>query len=186
MISTRTITPMLLLVLSAAPVAAQGQRTPGMRPGAGMGNPIAPLIGMRRQLDLTSRQLVQLDSIERALLQKNRVVLDSLRDRRDTTRLRGVRGRNLTDEQRAALQARGDSLRALRQIIVRNDSTARAAAMRVLSDSQRTQVQILQAERRGFERGTRTREGTRGIRGWDRPGFDRGRIPGIRGRRPPR
>lgn len=166
---------LLGLAMLAAPVAVQAQRGVGPRQGGAVGNPVAPLINMRRDLNLTSRQLTQLDSIERSLLQRNRTLRESLRAGMDSVR---PRGRQLTDEQRTALRARADSLRGIRQQIVRNDSTARAAAMRVLSDSQRTQVRIRQAEQRGFAMGrAAAARGERGVRqGFRGQGGPRGRM----------
>ena len=138
----------------------------GMGAGGGRvgGNPVAPLIDLRRELDLTSRQLVQLDSIERSLLERNRVLRETLRTRMDSMR---PRMRDTGEAEIQRLRAEGDSLRALRQVIVRNDSVARAAAMAVLSDSQRVRVRERLAERRGFAAGRMStmRGGQRGFRG---------------------
>ena len=144
------------------PLAAQAQRGGGPRMNRmGAGNPVAPLIDMRRELNLTGRQLVQLDSIERGLLERNQVVRQQLRSRLDSLR---PRNRASSEEEIAAYRAEGDSMRALRRVIVRNDSTARAAAMSVLTDSQRGRVRERTAERRGFEAGRRS--GVRGERGF--------------------
>lgn len=169
MYTLRTHATLLGLALLALPVAVQAQRGAGPRVGRGLGNPVAPLIDMRRELNLSARQLTQLDSIERSLLQRNRAVQERMRAGRDSVR---PRGRQLTDEQRTQLRAHADSVRTLRQQIVRNDSTARAAAMRVLSDSQRVRVQVRQAQRRGFAQGRAT-AGARGLR------QGRGGQPGV-------
>lgn len=174
-ISTRAA---VLAVALAMPVALYAQRgTGGMRMGGGMGmrgmqggggrvggNPVAPLIDMRRELNLTSRQLTQLDEIERSLLEQNRVIRDRLRSRLDSLR---PRTRESGEAEIARLRAEGDSLRALRRVIVRNDSVARVAAMAVLNDSQRVQVRERMAERRGFQAGRMStlRGGQRGMRG---------------------
>lgn len=169
------------LAILAIPAAASAQRAGGMGPrqaGPG-GNPVAPIINLRRELNLTARQLVQLDSIERTLIQRNRSVQDRARVRMDS--LRGsARGRDLTEEQRSALRARMDSLRALRQQVVRNDSVARAQAFAVLTDSQRVKVREFRAERRGFVRGQAVARGSRG----GQAGM-RGGRPGVRGRMAP-
>lgn len=178
----------LLMGLVALPSVTFAQR--GAGPGrmgpdgpGGRGNPVAPLIEMRRQLNLSTRQLVQLDSIERSLLQNNRDLQERLRSRMDSLRPeRPVRA--MTDSQRvqmrsqrrAEMQARMDSLRPLREQIARNDSTARARAMAVLTDSQRVQVREWQAEQRGFQRGMAARRGPA-----PRPGF-RGAPPAQRNR----
>ena len=133
------------------PLAAQAQRGGGPRMNRmGAGNPVAPLIDMRRELNLTGRQLVQLESIERGLLEPNQVVRQQLRSRLDSLR---PRNRASSEEEIAAYRAEGDSMRALRRVIVRNDSTARAAAMSVLTDSQRVRVRERTAERRGLRLG---------------------------------
>jgi hypothetical protein len=125
--------------------------------GMGLGgNPVAPIIDMRRELNLTSRQLVRLDSIERTLLDRNEVLRERLRARLDSAR---PRSRQMSEEEIARFRAEGDSMRAVRRVIATNDSVARVAAMAVLTDSQRIQVRERQAERRGFMAGQRSRGG---------------------------
>jgi hypothetical protein len=158
----------------------------------GGGNPVAPLIDMRRELNLSSRQLVQLDSIERTLLQRNETLRGRLRTRLDSLR---PRNRQSSEEEIARFRAEGDSLRALRQVMVRNDSVARAGAMAVLNDSQRVRV----GERMAFDAGRRSavrggqggirsgrqgmQGGGRGMRPGGRMGGGRGMVgPGMRGR----
>jgi len=159
------------------PVAMHAQR--GMGPGSSGGNPVAPLIDMRRELNLSSRQLTQLDSIERSLLQRNQSLRERLRSRLDSVR---PRGRASSEEEIRAFRAEGDSLRALRQVIVRNDSVARSAAMAVLTDSQRVRVRERVAERRGFAAGRMS--GMRGGQRGFRQGGGRGGIgPRMRGGR---
>lgn len=184
----RRLLPALLMGLVAMPSVTLAQR--GMGPGrmggpggpGARGNPVAPLIDMRRQLDLSTRQLVQLDSIERTLLQNNRDVQERLRARMDSMRPERA-GRALSDSQRVQMrtqmQARMDSLRPLREQIARNDSTARARAMAVLTDSQRVRVREWQAEQRGFQRGMAARRGPA-----PRQGF-RGAPPAPRNRMAP-
>lgn len=169
-----------ILLVAMFPAVALAQRGTGPRR---TGNPVAPIIDLRRELNLTSRQLVQLDSIERTLLEQNRAVQAQIRSRMDSAPPRRM-DRSLTEEQRAQMReqmrARMDSLRPLRQQIARNDSLARERAMAVLTDSQRVRVREWQAERRGFERGRMSAR--RGIDG-PRAGFRR--TPGSRFR-PPR
>ena len=147
----------LLAMVIATPVVlhAQGGRGMGMGPGPGL-NPVAPIIDMRRELNLTSRQLVRLDSIERSLYDRNQALRERLQSRPDSTR---PRGRPTTEEEIARFRAQADSMRALRRVIAGNDSVARAAAMAVLTDSQRIQVRERVAERRGFMAGQRSRGG---------------------------
>jgi hypothetical protein len=174
------------------PVAIHAQRGGGMGmgPGAGPGmgrvgggNPVAPLIDMRRQLNLSTRQLVQLDSIERSLIQRNQGLREQLRTRMDSLR---PRSRDTGEAEIQRMRAEGDSMRALRQVIARNDSVARVAAMGILTDAQRTQVR----ERMAFDAGRRSamRGGARGFRGRQgggefgprmRPGDRGGRMGGM-------
>jgi Spy/CpxP family protein refolding chaperone len=160
------------------PASLHAQRGGGPRMG-GSGNPVAPLIDMRRELNLSGRQLAQLDSIERNLLQRNEGVRRQLRSRLDSLR---PRTRRSSEEEIAAYRAEADSMRSLRQVIARNDSVARSAAMTVLTDSQRVRVRERIAERRGFEAGRRsTARGQRGMRG-GRPGTMGPRMRGPGGR----
>jgi hypothetical protein len=193
MLTNRTRAAVLALAIMT-PVALHAQRGMGGggRGGVGGGaNPVAPLIDMRRELNLSARQLVQLDSIERTLLQRNETLRGRLRTRMDSLR---PRNRQSSEEEIARFRAEGDSLRALRQVMVRNDSVARAGAMAVLNDSQRVRVR----ERMAFDAGRRSavRGGQGGVRGGRqgmqgggrgmRPGGMRGGRgmvgPGMRGR----
>ena len=156
------------------------------------GNPVAPLIDMRRELNLSSRQLVQLDSIERSLIQRNQGVRNQMRTQLDSMR---PRNRESSEAEIQRYRAEGDSLRALSRLIVRNDSVARVAAMNVLTDSQRVRVRERAAERRGFAAGRMSTmrggfRGGRGVQGFGprmRRGGGGARIggmggPGLRGR----
>lgn len=169
------------------PAALHAQR--GMGGGGGEGrvgggaNPVAPLIDMRRELNLSARQLVQLDSIERTLLQRNEALRGRVRSRLDSLR---PRNRQSSEEEIQRFRAESDSMRALRQVIIRNDSVARSAAMAVLTDSQRVRVRERMAERRGFAQGRMsTMRGQRGFRG-GRQGMQGPRMqPRMRQGRPP-
>ena len=166
-INTRAAFIALAMIMPVA-IHAQGRTgAGGGRAGGGGrgvgGNPIAPLIDLRRELNLSSRQLTQLDSIERTLLQRNQGLRERLRSRLDSAR---PRSRQSSEQEIAAFRAEADSMRALRNVMVRNDSVARAAAMAVLTDSQRVRVRERVAERRGFEAGRRStmRAGQGGLR----------------------
>jgi hypothetical protein len=190
MIST-TRRAAVFAIAMTMPGALQAQRGQGGGPGS---NPVAPLIDMRRELNLSARQLVQLDSIERGLIQRNQALRERLRSRLDSVR---PRARQSSEEEIQRFRAEADSMRAVRQVIVRNDSVARASAMSILTDSQRVRVRERMAERRGFDAGRmstmRGQRGLRGRQGGDGPG--RGGFgprlrqgPGGRGMgiRPPR
>ena len=175
----------------AGGAGVQGRVGGGARMGAGGGlggNPVAPLIGMRRELHLSSRQLVQLDSIERTLIQRNQSLRERMRTQLDSVR---PRTRPSSEEEIQWFRAEGDSLRALRRQVVRNDSVARIAAMNVLTDSQRVFVRERFAERRGFAAGRMSMMRDRGMQGFGprmRRGFGGGARmggmggPGLRGR----
>jgi hypothetical protein len=162
---SRTAVIALAMMMPVAMHAQQGRvggRGGRMGPG---GNPVAPFIDMRRELNLSARQLTQLDSIERTLVQRNQTLRDRMRTRLDSIR---PRTRQSGEAEIQRFRAESDSVRALRQMIARNDSTARVAAMNVLSDSQRVRVTERMAERRGFERGrmsTMQGGGGRALRG---------------------
>lgn len=185
MLTNRTRAAVLALAIMT-PVALHAQR--GMGGGGrgvgGGGNPVAPLIDMRRELNLSARQLVQLDSIERTLVQRNETLRGRLRTRLDSLR---PRNRQSSEEEIQRFRTEGDSLRALRQVMVRNDSVARAGAMAVLNDSQRVRVRERMAERRGFEAGRMStmRRGQGGLRGGRQgmQGGERGMRPRLGGER---
>lgn len=159
MMNTRTRAAVFAIAITM-PGALQAQRGQGAGAGA---NPVAPLIDMRRELNLSARQLVQLDSIERGLIERNRVLRERLRSRLDSMR---PRGRQSSEEEIQRYRAEADSMRAVRQVMVRNDSVARASAMSVLTDSQRVRVSERMAERRGFAAGRMSSmRGQRGLRG---------------------
>ena len=166
-INTRAAFIALAMIMPVAIHAQRGTGAGGGRAGGGGmgvgGNPIAPLIDLRRELNLSSRQLTQLDSIERTLLQRNQGLRERLRTRLDSVRPRSGQS---SEQEIAAFRAEADSMRALRNVMVRNDSVARTAAMAVLTDSQRVRVRERIAERRGFQEGRRStmRDGQRGMR----------------------
>jgi hypothetical protein len=164
---SRTAVVAVAMMLPVAMYAQQGRvggRGGRMDAGGAGGNPVAPLIDMRRELNLSARQLTQLDSIERTLVQRNQTIRDRMRTRLDSLR---PRTREAGEAEIQRYRAESDSIRALRQVIARNDSTARVAALNVLSDSQRVRVRERMAERRGFERGRMNtmQGGGRGFRG---------------------
>lgn len=171
---TRLLAPIAIATAFALPSTTFAQRPAPADVGPG-GNPVAPLIDMRRELNLSSRQVAALDSIERTLRNRNRTASERLEARRDSIMRQG---RDVTTrEEWEGLRTRLDSLRPLREQIGRNDSTARAAAMAVLTDSQRVRVREMQAQRRGFAQGRsmdrRGMDGPRGMR----------RAQGMRGMR---
>lgn len=183
---TRTLRRFTLALGSAAlafPVAAVAQPgTPARRPmpaaigaqgaqgGRGPEMDVTALLNARRQLDLTPRQVAQLDSIERSLFAERRLVETRMRAIGDSTRAaRGAGDRPMMN--RDSAMARRETMRPQMEQMRRRDSTSRSAAQRVLSETQRQQVREMQAEERGRQRGMREarqggRQGSRrGVRG---------------------
>lgn len=130
---------------------------------------VTRILNARRQLDLTPRQVAQLDSIERGVFAERRAMQQRLQAQRDS--LRGdVAGRARAgqrvdrDSVRARAQARMEALRPQMEQLRRRDSVARSAAERVLNDAQRQQYREMRAERRGYERGLRAGRGAADVR----------------------
>lgn len=130
-----------------------------MPPRAAMGGGVTAILNARRQLDLTPRQVAQLDSIERTLWADRQRVTARMRTMGDSLRTRVRAGERpmaneaSRDSLRAAMRARMEAQRPQMEEMRRRDSTARTAAERVLTDAQREQWRVMQAERRGFVRG---------------------------------
>jgi len=188
-----------LLAAQPSPGGPGGPRGPGGRGPLGPGRFDAPgvdvtaLLNARRLLDLTPRQVAQLDSLERIQHAERSKFQESMRGRRDSAiaRQRAARAQGgepgvSRDSMRARMQAQMQAERAALQPQLdqmrRRDSTFRMAADRVLNDTQRQKVRELQAERRGYERGLREGRGGQGGRGMMRGG--RGGPGGRDGMRP--
>lgn len=164
-----------IAVMAQAPGGRGTPRGPGA-PGAGPRGEMPPsavtqILNARRALDLTPRQVAQLDSIERTLWAERAALRAQLESQRDSLR----RG----EGQQQARGAR-PQLQALRQ----RDSTARVAAERLLTDVQRGTLREMQAERRGYARGHRAGGRLGGRLGGH---WRQGRHPSapMRGARPP-
>jgi hypothetical protein len=166
----------------ALPALISAQTPAGPRAavrGAGQAD-VTRILNARRALDLTPRQVAQLDSIERAQFAARRADQERMRQFRDTLRgdVRRRAGAGVPrDSIRAQAQARMQALRPQLEQARRRDSAARAAAERVLTDAQRQRVREMQAEARGYQRGMREGRGVRGVQ--PRQGV-RGQ-PGLRG-----
>lgn len=189
-------------VLLAAPAVAGAQAGAG-RPGpGGPGGPdgaprrglgVTEILDARRALDLTPRQVAQLDSIERSLFAERQRTQAAMRLRQDSLRQqmrqRAERGERPAatpaqrDSLRTAMRARMNEMRPQLEQMRRRDSTARAATQRILTDPQKAKLREMEAERRGFERGMRQgREGGRGgVRGTARGGMRGDMRGGMRG-----
>lgn len=164
----------LMLVGSSIATAQAPDRAPTARrpmPGAaarGLG--VTEILNARRALDLSARQVAQLDSIERALWADRQRLQAQMRPMGDSLRARVRRdGAPRDSASRAAMRRQMETqqaaIRPQMQQLRQRDSTARAAADRILNDTQRTKLREMQAERRGFERGMRAGRGQDARRG---------------------
>lgn len=161
--------------LTAQPVGPRGGQRggpPPVEPGAPLGRPeagpgapmlrqrlaerplgVTAIINLRRRLELTPRQLMQLDSIERGVAAQRTALMAQLRA--EARRSGGPGGpgavprvgavRPMPDSVRARLAALRPQVEQLR----RTDSAATAAAERILTEPQRAQLR----EARAFARG---------------------------------
>lgn len=130
------------------------------RPGA-----ITHLLNARRQLDLTPRQIAQLDSLERIQFAEHRAFAEQMRPARDSMQARARSGAGnpaSRDSLRVQARTRMEAQRPQHEQRRERDSSLSIAAERVLNDAQRQKVRELQAERRGYERGMRESRGQRG------------------------
>lgn len=181
----------LATLLTGIGTVAIAQQAPGTPRGAGnppaAGRAVAPragggvtaILNARRTLELTPRQVAQLDSIERGLHAERQRVTAAMRPALDSMRQRvRTEGPPRDPAQRQQLQQQAEQRRAamrpqMEQLRMR-DSSATAAAERLLNDTQRGKWREMQAERRGFARGMRAgRGGARGPQA-------RGQRPGPR------
>lgn len=201
-ISLKTLALSGLLIAAPSIVLAQA---PGVRGGAMGAGPrdggVTAILNARRALELTPRQVAQLDSIERSLWAEREKLRAQAQPQREAVqrelRQRIERGERpmqnpaQRDSLRAQAQARMNAMRPQMDALRQKDSTARVAAERLLNDTQRGKWREMQAERRGYERGRR--EGMRrggdvraqGFRGAPRqPGQRQGMAP--RGQAPQR
>lgn len=166
-LSTLALAGFILLGSGIASAQAPDRAQPGRRPmpgAADRGLGVTEILNARRALDLSARQVAQLDSIERALWADRQRVQAQMRPMGDSLRTRVRRdGAPRDSASRAALRGQMETQRAAMrpqmEQLRQRDSTARAAANRVLNDAQRTKVREMQAERRGFERGMRAGRG---------------------------
>lgn len=166
------------------------------------------LLERRRDLDLTPRQIVRLDSIEREQFGARRAARERMLQLQDSI-CANRRPCVLTPEEGQRFRAEREQMRPQREQMMRADSAARSRAYAVLDSAQRTRLQTMREQRAmgqrasvmrnrmASPRGPRAqglpREGMRGfdrerMRGFDRQrmrGFDRQRIQGERRMRAP-
>lgn len=174
------------VVTLGVPAIVGAQRGPGAS-----GQPIGPrgagarelppadvthIINARRELELTPRQLVQLDSIERVQLAERKQLGERMRGMRDS--MMGGRadaGANRPAMARDSMRSQLEQLRPQMDQMRTRDSVTRAAAERVLNDGQRQKLREMQAERRGYLRGQRDTRMERGAEREAERGAERGR-----------
>ncbi len=172
-LSTFALAGLILIGSGVAGAQAPDRAAPARRPMPGIaerGLGVTEILNARRALDLTPRQVAQLDSIERVLWAERQRIQAQVRPMGDSLRARMWRdGVPRDSASRAALrremETRQAALRPQMEALRQRDSTARAAADRILNDTQRTKLREMQAERRGFERGMRAGRGPAGRRG---------------------
>ena len=193
------------LVFAQAPGGRGAPRAPGAPSAAPRGvmppSAVTQILNARRQLDLTPRQVAQLDSMERVLWTERERLRAQAVPQRDSLRAsmrqqveRGARPRQ-DSAARATMRREADErmarVRPQMQALRQRDSTSRVAAERILTDAQRGKLREMQAERRGYARGRRdggmrqdARRGRPGsMQGGQRPGRRPGAMQG--GARPP-
>ena len=163
--------------LAAQPGPGAGDRpSQGASPRGRSAAGVTQLLNARRELELTPRQVAQLDSIERVQMAEHKALNERLRPVRDSIAQRvrsGDRTPEFRDSIRAQARSRMEANRPLLDEQRKRDSSRHVAAERVMNDTQRQRVREMQAERRGFERGMREGRGQRGgasVRG-DRGGM---------------
>lgn len=162
------------LVAGSAGLATAQQAPAAPRAGGG----VTAILNARRALELTPRQVAQLDSIERGLHAERQRVTAAMRPAMDSLRQR-VRTQGATrdsaqrQQMRQQAEQRRATIRPQMEQLRQRDSAATVAAERLLTETQRTKWREMQAERRGFARGMQAgRTGGRGpaLRGTPRQG----------------
>lgn len=161
------------LVSLGANAAAQPVRGSSVPPGAVRRGSLATmLIEARRELNLTPRQLLALDSLERAQYAERAKLRSTMRARRDSV-CANRQPCDLTRDERLRLMGGTAGPGANLTERVRRDSVQRSRIMGMLDSTQRRQVERLQdrrtQDRAQFRRVTRER----GQRDIDRRGHDR-------------
>jgi len=132
------------------------ERQMGRGPGAGLPLGVTRLLNLRRQLELTSRQVTQLDSIERGLFTERKVLMERMQGQR---RALTQQGRPISpDSIRARMQPLQPQVAQWRQ----RDSVALASAERLLTEPQRQKLREIRAYARGRADAMRQSRGPRG------------------------
>jgi hypothetical protein len=180
-----------LLTLASTASAQPGRRAramdggdfPSGMPRGGAGSLATALIDARRDLNLTPRQIVALDSIERTAIAERRRTADALTARRDSL-CANRRPCALSREERLQLMGGANRIGTNITERLKTDSLRRARILGMLDTTQRRMVDRMRdrrddvgpGERRMIRRGGMGGVGPRGFRG-------RGFGPGVRGPR---
>jgi len=148
-----------LAIAQGPPRAATPGQARAVRPAG-----VTQILNARRALDLTPRQVAQLDSIERVVYTERRAAMARMAPMRDSVRASARTGQN-REAMRDSARVRMERMRPQMEQMRLRDSTANAAAERVLTDAQRQQLRELRAEQRGRMQGMREGRGNRQERG---------------------
>jgi len=148
----------------------QAQGAP-RRLGGAIGQPgVTRLLNLRRQLELTPRQVTQLDSIERGLFAERKAMLERMQAERRAVPPQGQARPLAPDSLRARMQRLQPQMAQWRQ----RDSLALASAERLLTEPQRQKLREIRAYARGradaMRQSRRPRGGQRGPDLQMRPG----------------
>jgi hypothetical protein len=136
----------LILALTALPVLASAQRPQPAVPGGAIRQPgVTRLLNLRRQLELTPRQVTQLDSMERVLFAERKAMMERMQGERRALQQRGQERPISPDSLRARLQRLQPQAAQWRQ----RDSVALASAERLLTEPQRQKLREIRAYARG-------------------------------------
>jgi hypothetical protein len=136
----------LILALTALPVLASAQRPQPAAPGGAIRQPgVTRLLNLRRQLELTPRQVTQLDSMERVLFAERKAMVERMQGERRALQQRGQERPISPDSLRARLQRLQPQAAQWRQ----RDSVALASAERLLTEPQRQKLREIRAYARG-------------------------------------
>lgn len=135
------------------------ERQMGRGPGAGLQLGVTRLLNLRRQLELTPRQVAQLDSMERGLFTERQALMERMQGQRRALQQPGPQGRPIApDSVRARMQQLQPQLAQWRQ----RDSSALASAERLLTEPQRQKLREIRAYARGRADAMRQSRGPRG------------------------
>jgi hypothetical protein len=134
------------------------ERQMGRGPGAGLQLGVTRLLNLRRQLELTPRQVAQLDSMERGLFTERKALMERMQGQRRALQQPGPQGRPIApDSMRARMQQLQPQMAQWRQ----RDSSALASAERLLTEPQRQKLREIRAYARGRADAMRQSRGPR-------------------------